>query len=69
MSYFWAETGQSLIAYRVFQDVALALGDPIRPEEEAPSILQAFLEFCQQQGWQDPAKVEHAAVSKERGAR
>ena len=52
MSYFWSKTGQSLIAYRVFHGVALALGDPIGPEEETPSILQAFLEFCQQQGWE-----------------
>ncbi len=51
MNYFWSETGQSLIAYQVFHGVALALGDPIGPEEETTSILQAFLEFSQQQGW------------------
>lgn len=52
MSYFWSKTGQSLIAYRVFHSVALALGDPIGPEDEVPTILQAFLKFCQQQGWE-----------------
>jgi len=33
-SYFWSETGQTMMAYRVVNGVALALGDPIGPEEE-----------------------------------
>ncbi len=49
--YFWSETGLSLIAYRVVQGVALALGDPIGPEEEREHILKAFLAFCQRQDW------------------
>jgi phosphatidylglycerol lysyltransferase len=50
-SYFWSKTGHSVIAYRVVHGVALALGDPIGPQEEHASILQAFLAFCQRQDW------------------
>lgn len=49
--YFWSETGRSLIAYRVVQGVALALGDPIGPEEEREQFLKAFLIFCRKQDW------------------
>jgi phosphatidylglycerol lysyltransferase len=49
--YFWSETGQSLIAYRVVQGVALALGDPIGPEAEREPFLRAFLAFCRRQDW------------------
>ena len=50
-NYFWSETGLSLIAYRVVQGVALALGDPIGPEEEREQVLNAFLAFCKRQDW------------------
>jgi len=49
--YFWSETGRAFIAYRVVHEVALALGDPIGPEEEHATILTAFLEFCHLQDW------------------
>lgn len=49
--YFWSETGNALIAYRVAQNVALVLSDPIGPEEEQQAILAAFLAFCHQQDW------------------
>lgn len=50
-NYFWSETGQTVIAYRVVQGVALALGDPIGPQEEHATILSAFLAFCRCQDW------------------
>jgi len=50
-SYFWSETGQTLMAYRVVKSVALVLGDPMGPEEEHGSLLQAFLAFCRRQDW------------------
>ena len=50
-SYFWSETGKAFIAYRVVHRVALALGDPIGPEEEHATILTAFLQFCRLQDW------------------
>jgi phosphatidylglycerol lysyltransferase len=50
-SYFWSETGRAVIAYRVVHGVALALGDPIGPQEEDAPLLQAFLAFCRRQDW------------------
>jgi phosphatidylglycerol lysyltransferase len=50
-SYFWSETGRTAIAYRVMNGTALALGDPIGPEEEHGIVLQAFLAFCHHQDW------------------
>ena len=50
-SYFWSETGRTVMAYRVVNGVALALGDPIGPEEEHGLVLQAFLAFCRRQDW------------------
>ncbi len=50
-SYFWSETGRTIISYRVVRGVALALGDPIGPREEHAQVLQAFLSFCRQQDW------------------
>jgi phosphatidylglycerol lysyltransferase len=51
MSYFWSESCRSLIAYQVIHGVALALGDPIGPEEELKPLLEAFLSFCRRQDW------------------
>lgn len=50
-SYFWSETGRTVIAYRVAEGVALALGDPIGPQEEHAQVLRAFLAFCRRQDW------------------
>jgi len=50
-SYFWSETGQTMIAYRVVNGVALALGDPIGLEEEHESLVQSFLAYCHRQDW------------------
>lgn len=51
-SYFWSPTGRSLIAYRMTLGVALALSDPIGPEEEREETLRAFIAYCRQQDWQ-----------------
>jgi phosphatidylglycerol lysyltransferase len=50
-SYFWSETGQTMMAYRVVNGVALALGDPIGLEEEHESLVQSFLAYCHRQDW------------------
>lgn len=63
-SYFWSETGQAVIAYRVVRGVALALGDPIGPEEEHGSLLQALLAFCRQQDW--PVALYQASIQTQR---
>jgi phosphatidylglycerol lysyltransferase len=50
-SYFWSETEQTVIAYRVIHGVALILGDPIGPQEEHAGVVLAFLTFCRRQDW------------------
>ena len=50
-NYFWSETGQTMLAYRVVQGVALVLGDPIGPRTEHMATLSAFLTFCRRQDW------------------
>ncbi len=50
-SYFWSETGQTMMAYRVVNGVALVLGDAVGPEEEHESLVQAFLAYCHLQDW------------------
>jgi phosphatidylglycerol lysyltransferase len=59
-SFFWSGTGRAVIAYRVIHGVALALGDPIGPQEEYAPLLQAFLAFCRRQDW--PVAFYQASV-------
>lgn len=48
--YFFS-SGGSLIAYVVIGRVALALGDPIGPQGDFPTILKEFSAFCAQNDW------------------
>src|SRR5690349_23291644 len=50
-SYYWSATGASLLAYRLIHGVALALADPIGPEEEHEGLLLGFLAYCRRQHW------------------
>ncbi len=40
-----------VIAYSVAGNVALALGDPVGPEEEIQPIISSFLQMCSDNGW------------------
>lgn len=50
-SYFFTPEHDCFIAYRVGRNVALALGDPVGPEERIEPIVRDFLEFCSDNGW------------------
>lgn len=50
-SYFFSPSRTCFIAYRVGGNVALALGDPVGPEEEIEATLCEFIEFCEDNGW------------------
>jgi phosphatidylglycerol lysyltransferase len=50
-SYFFLPDGQSFIAYRVADSVALALGDPVGPSNEMDSVIRAFIAFCKENDW------------------
>ena len=51
MSYFWADSGQAFLAYRVCRGIAIVLGDPIGREDDLPALVQRFQAFCQRQDW------------------
>lgn len=50
-SYFFSPSRQSFIAYRVGANYALALADPVGPEEEIEATVRGFMAFCQEHDW------------------
>jgi phosphatidylglycerol lysyltransferase len=50
-SYFFSSSHRSVIAYRVANNIAVALGDPVGPEAEIEQTVSAFLEMCHENGW------------------
>jgi phosphatidylglycerol lysyltransferase len=50
-TYFFSESRQSFIAFRVGGGYAVALGDPVGPEPEIEPIIQKFLEYCTNNDW------------------
>jgi phosphatidylglycerol lysyltransferase len=50
-SFFFSSSENSIIAYRVANNFALALGDPVGPEEEIEDMIRKFVEFCEENDW------------------
>ncbi|HEU0001566.1 MAG TPA: phosphatidylglycerol lysyltransferase domain-containing protein [Ktedonobacteraceae bacterium] len=50
-SYFFTDSGKSVISYVLEGNVAVVAGDPIGPEEEMLPAIQQFMAFCQEQDW------------------
>ena len=50
-SFFFSASGRSFIAYRTVSNVALALGDPVGPEEESEGTISGFVALCRENGW------------------
>jgi phosphatidylglycerol lysyltransferase len=50
-SYFFSSRGHCVIAYRVAHKVAIALGDPVGPEDEIELIIREFLQLCRAKRW------------------
>jgi phosphatidylglycerol lysyltransferase len=50
-SFFFSASGRSFVAYRVVHHVALALGDPVGPAEEAGEAVTAFVGHARENGW------------------
>ena len=50
-TYFFSGTRRTFIAYRVGANFALALGDPVGPEEELADTVEDFVAFCRAHGW------------------
>jgi len=49
---YYFSPGGSVISYVVEGRVALTLGDPIGPSEDAPAVVSDFKEFCARNDWQ-----------------
>jgi phosphatidylglycerol lysyltransferase len=50
-SFFFSDTKQCLIAYRVGGNFAVALGDPVGPDLEIEETIMAFSRFCHDNAW------------------
>jgi phosphatidylglycerol lysyltransferase len=50
-AYFFSESRQCFIAFRVGGGYAVVLGDPVGPETEIESIIRKFVEFCTNNDW------------------
>ncbi len=50
-TFFFSPTSRSFIAYKVGAGYAIALGDPVGPEDEMEEIIRRFSEFCDRNDW------------------
>lgn len=50
-SYFFSPTRQSVIAYKTVGGIALALGNPVGPKDQLPSLIKEFVNWCTTLGW------------------
>jgi phosphatidylglycerol lysyltransferase len=50
-SYFFSEDRKSFIAYKQAANVAIALGDPVGPEQDLEATTRAFVRYCADNGW------------------
>jgi len=50
-SFFFSPSRRSFVAYRVGNHFALALADPIGPEEEIEGVVSGYAEFCRENDW------------------
>jgi phosphatidylglycerol lysyltransferase len=50
-SYFFSLSHRCVIAYRVADNTAIALGDPVGPEAEIAATVREYLEMCSENGW------------------
>jgi phosphatidylglycerol lysyltransferase len=70
--YFFSPNRRAVIAYRYESDTLLAIGDPIGPPEELPTLLQGFEQFCAERDWQFAlfqARPEHLPLYRDLGWR
>ncbi len=50
-SYFFAESGDAFIGYKVVGSTAVALGEPIGEPSSCKEVARAFAEYCDLNGW------------------
>jgi phosphatidylglycerol lysyltransferase len=50
-TFYFSESRKSFVAFRVGNGIALALGDPVGPEEEIESTILGFSAYCKNNDW------------------
>ena len=51
MSYVFSPSGRCVIAYRVANNTAIALGDPVGPGTEIETTVRRFVQICDEKRW------------------
>jgi lysyl-tRNA synthetase, class II len=51
-SYFFSSDGQAMVAYAYMDGFALASADPVGAPESIPRVVDEFVAFCRDRGWQ-----------------
>lgn len=49
--YFFSTTGCCVVTYAVANDTAVALGDPVGPEQQIEPAIEQFVRFCRRRRW------------------
>jgi len=49
--YFFSDDHRSVIAYALWRDFAVALADPIGPDDDKAAAVRQFVRFCKRQDW------------------
>jgi phosphatidylglycerol lysyltransferase len=50
-TYFFSESGKSVISYVLQGSTAVVAGDPIGPQDEMDTVIKQFVAFCNEQDW------------------
>jgi phosphatidylglycerol lysyltransferase len=50
-SFYFSPSNQTVVAYRVGANFALALGDPVGPDNDIESAITGFSQLCREQDW------------------
>jgi phosphatidylglycerol lysyltransferase len=50
-TFHFSESGAAFVAYRVSRGFAVALADPVGPDEEIPGLIRSFAGFCEDNDW------------------
>jgi phosphatidylglycerol lysyltransferase len=50
-SYFFSNGEKSIVAYALWRNFAVALADPIGPEDDKAEAVHQFVRFCKRQDW------------------
>ncbi|CAN5915338.1 hypothetical protein BH11VER1_BH11VER1_17940 [soil metagenome] len=68
--YFFSSDGEGVVAYALWRKFAVALADPICPQESRAAVIAEYVNFCTAQDWEPIfycCHVQHRTVYEEGG--